>query len=247
MSNEEFHKVYKEAENEVVSDSKLSLQDIIYIVEWLMLVEQYAGMKLADGIVNKAKDKIIQRLNASGGKAELNNVKRTAYQALGRYRESNSKMSDFNKWFSSEWNKVNAQVQDPYIYILENLTDENVGELVAMENEALPDHSKCYNNVSVFKDIDIDKHVKAVLSLSNWAKNQYGAYLVSRYHLSNRQDGLESCFMDDLEPIIHIQVILKEEVKFLKEVDAFNVKRIIGDLEKIIQLGNKTKARANCF
>lgn len=242
LSNEEFQKVYKEAEDEIMSEAKLSLQDTIYILEFLMLVEQCAGVKLSDDIANKAKERIKLQLNALGDKAKLNDAKRTAYQALDRYRESNSKMSDFSKWFSSEWNKVNAQVQDPYIYILENLTDENVGELVVMENEALPDHSKCYNNVSVFKDIDIDKHVKAVLSLSNWAKNQYGAYLVSRYHLSNRQEGLESCFMDDLDPIIHIQVILKEEVKFLKEVDAFNVKRIIGDLEKIIQLGNKTKA-----
>lgn len=247
MSNDEFHKVYKDAEASIVSDSKLTLQEIINIVEWLMLVEQYTGTTLNVDIINKAKNRIIQILNAIDTKTDLSGAKRTAYQALERYREPNNKMKDFSDWFNSEWEKVDIQVQDPYVYLLENLTDENVGKLVAMENEALPDHSACYNNVSVFKDIDIGKHVKAVLLLSNWAKNQYGSYLVTRYHLAYRQDGLETCFLDDLESIAQIQAILKGELKSLKEVDAFNVRRIVGDLDKIIELGNKTKARTNCI
>lgn len=82
MSNDEFHKVYKDAEASIVSDSKLTLQEIINIVEWLMLVEQYTGKTLNVDIINKAKNRIIQILNAINTKTDLSSAKRTAVKHL---------------------------------------------------------------------------------------------------------------------------------------------------------------------
>lgn len=242
MSNEELEEVYKEVEHMILNKEKIYFTYNIVFGIWMMILEEFVGKKMNDNNLSLIKKNISEFLYENHDINRLYVIRREAMQAFTQYRDNTDKIKDFSTWFFDLWNSVKENAKDPYETLLENLTDENVSKLIEMERDSTPDHSMSYDMVSIFKKVDIDKHVKAVLSLSNKGKNIYGSFLASRYHLAYRMDCLEKCFADDVKPIKNAKPLFKDSLKTLKGIDAFNVRRILGDIDKILELGHKIKA-----
>lgn len=242
MSNDELEEVYKEVEDMILNKEKIYFTYYIVFGIWMMILEEFVGKKMNDNNLSLIKKNISDFLFENHDINRLYVIRREAMQAFTQYRDNTEKIKDFSTWFFDLWNSIKQDSKDPYETLLENLTDENVSKLIEMERDSIPDHSMSYDMVPIFKNVDIDKHVKAVLSLSNRGKNIYGSFLASRYHLAYRMDCLEKCFADDVKPIENAKPLFKDSLKTLKGVDAFNVRRILGDIDKILELGHKIKA-----
>ena len=242
MSNEELEEVYEEVENMIRNKKKIYFTYYIVFGIWMMIIEKFVGKKMNDNNLSLIKKNISDFLYEKHDINQMYVIRREAMQAFTQYRDNTKKIKDFSTWFFDLWNSIKQDAKDPYETLLENLTDENVSKLIDMERESTPDHSKSYDMVAIFKNVDIDKHVKAVLSLSNRGKNIYGSFLASRYHLAYRMDCLDKCFADDVKPIENAKPLFKDPLKTSKGVDAFNVRRILGDIDKILELGHKIKA-----
>lgn len=242
MSNDELEEVYKEVEDMILNKEKIYFTYYIVFGIWMMILEEFVGKKMNDNNLSLIKKNISDFLFENHDINRLYVIRREAMQAFTQYRDNTEKIKDFSTWFFDLWNSIKQDSKDPYETLLENLTDENVSKLIEMERDSIPDHSMSYDMVPIFKNVDIDKHVKAVLSLSNRGKNIYGSFLALRYHLAYRMDCLEKCFADDVKPIENAKPLFKDSLKTLKGVDAFNVRRILGDIDKILELGHKIKA-----
>ena len=242
MSNDQLEEVYKEVEDMILNKEKIYFTYYIVFGIWMMILEEFVGKKMNDNILSLIKKNISFFLNENHDINRLYVIRREAMQAFTQYRDNTEKIKDFSTWFFDLWNSIIQNSKDPYETLLENLTDENVSKLIEMERDSTPDHSMSYDMVSIFKKVDVDKHVKAVLSLSNKGKNIYGSFLASRYHLAYRMDCLDKCFADDVQAFEKARSLFEGSLKTLKGVDAFNVKRIIGDIDKIIELGHKINA-----
>lgn len=242
MSNDELEEVYKEVEDMILNKEKIYFTYYIVFGIWMMILEEFVGKKMNDNNLSLIKKNISDFLFENHDINRLYVIRREAMQAFTQYRDNTEKIKDFSTWFFDLWNSIIQNSKDPYETLLENLTDENVSKLIEMERDSTPDHSMSYDMVSIFKKVDVDKHVKAVLSLSNKGKNIYGSFLASRYHLAYRMDCLDKCFADDVQAFEKARSLFEGSLKTLKGVDAFNVKRIIGDIDKIIELGHKINA-----
>lgn len=239
MSNNELEEVYEEVENLIRNKKKIHFTYYIFLGIWMMIIEEYIGKKMSDESLSLIKNNISDYLYENKDINQLYLILREAKQSFSQYRYNTEKIKEFSSWFFGLWDSIAQLSKDPYETLLENLTDENVSKLIDMERVSTPNHSQSYDMVSIFKKVDIDKHVKAVLSLSNKGKNIYGSFLASRYHLGYRLDYLDKCFADDIEPFERAKILFTNSLKTLKGIDALNVKRIIGDIDKIIELGHK--------
>lgn len=188
MSNDQLEEVYKEVEDMILNKEKIYFTYYIVFGIWMMILEEFVGKKMNDNILSLIKKNISFFLNENHDINRLYVIRREAMQAFTQYRDNTEKIKDFSTWFFDLWNSIIQNSKDPYETLLENLTDENVSKLIEMERDSTPDHSMSYDMVSIFKKVDVDKHVKAVLSLSNKGKNIYGSFLASRYHLAYRMD-----------------------------------------------------------
>ena len=239
MSNNELEEVYEEVENLIRNKKKIHFTYYIFFGIWMMIIEEYIGKKMSDESLSLIKNNISDYLYENKDINQLYLILREAKQSFTQYRYNTEKIKEFSSWFFGLWDSIAQLSKDPYETLLENLTDENVSKLIEMERVSTPDHCQSYDMVSIFKKVDIDKHVKAVLSLSNKGKNIYGSFLASRYHLGYRLDYLDKCFAEDIEPFERAKILFTNSLKTLKGIDALNVKRIIGDIDKIIELGHK--------
>ena len=125
-----------------------------------------------------------------------------------------------------------TELEHHYTEILENLSDDNLLEIVDSMDKMLPDKSNSYQSYPIFKDANPEQVAKRILSLSNASKFHFYRFLNRRYgadtgHFISRELTL------DMPVLKEIGRRLSEVVDTLTLIDKYAVSSLVEMIKKI--------------
>ena len=123
------------------------------------------------------------------------------------------------------------------IDVLSNLSDDNVGQLEIIDNDAMPDGQKAYQLSSIFKDIDGKQLHKKIAALSNKGKQTFRQFLVMHYHLSSQID-FAHYYKDDTSTLSELEKLLNNDLNKATSIDKYTLEKLIGSINHCLQRCN---------
>jgi hypothetical protein len=140
----------------------------------------------------------------------------------------------FREIFAKEW----SLKPDKMTYALQHITDDNIGQLSAIEQNTLPDHSTSFVWTSIFDKVNIDTLFNAIVLLANKGRLQFAMFISNRYNLcfalseSMNKDG---AFSDDKKPLEDLNKKLNEELDKNSGLVAHSYKVLIKNIKLAIE------------
>ena len=123
------------------------------------------------------------------------------------------------------------------IDVLLNLSDDNVGQLERIDNDAMPDGQKAYQLSSIFKDIDGKRLHKKIAALSNKGKQTFRQFLVLHYHISSQIE-FANYYKDDTSTLSELVKLLNNDLNKATSIDKYTLENLIETINHCLQRCN---------
>lgn len=235
MNNEDFERQYAMTESAVLNGSFRIYQDYLKAISILIELSDLGIKEMNSKVFNTSKayvEKLIADISSTDSFADIKSNIINLLSSINQVSDNNELRKKFNRSMNDNFATKLSGLKRHYTVILENLSDENLLELVDSMDKMLPDRSNSYQSYPIFKDANPEQVAKRILSLSNASKFHFYRFLNRRYgadtgHFINRELTL------DMPVLKEIGRKLSEVVETLTLIDKYAVSSLVELIKKI--------------
>ena len=235
MNNEDFESQYAMTESAVLNGSFRNYQDHLKAISILIELSDLGIKEMNSKVFNTSKayvEKLIADISSSDSFADIKSNIINLLSSINQVSDNNELRKKFNSSLNEIFATKLTELEHHYTEILENLSDDNLLEIVDSMDKMLPDRSNSYQSYPIFKDANPERVAKRILSLSNASKFYFYRFLKRRYgadtgHFISRELTL------DMPVLKEIGRRLSEVVDTLTLIDKYAVSSLVELIKKI--------------
>ena len=235
MNNEDFESQYAMTESAVLNGSFRNYQDQLKAISILIELSDLGIKEMNSKVLDTSKayvEKLIADISSSDSFADIKSNIINLLSSINQVSDNNELRKKFNSSLNGIFATKLTELEHHYTEILENLSDDNLLELVDSMDKMLPDRSNSYQSYPIFKDANPERVAKRILSLSNASKFHFYRFLNRRYgadtgHFISRELTL------DMPVLKEIGRRLSEVVDTLTLIDKYAVSSLVEMIKKI--------------
>lgn len=235
MNNEDFESQYAMTESAVLKGSFRNYQDYLKAISILIELSDLGIKEMNSKVFDTSKayvEKLIADISSSDSFADIKSNIINLLSSINQVSDNNELRKKFNSSLNGIFATKLTELEHHYTEILENLSDDNLLELVDSMDKMLPDRSISYQSYPIFKDANPEQLAKRILSLSNASKFHFYRFLNRRYgadtgHFISRELTL------DMPVLKEIGRRLSEVVDTLTLIDKYAVSSLVEMIKKI--------------
>ena len=235
MNNEDFESQYAMTESAVLNGSFRNYQDQLKAISILIKLSDLGIKEMNSKVLDTSKayvEKLIADISSSDSFADIKSNIINLLSSINQVSDNNELRKKFNSSLNGIFATKLTELEHHYTEILENLSDDNLLELVDSMDKMLPDRSNSYQSYPIFKDANPEQVAKRILSLSNASKFHFYRFLNRRYgadtgHFINRE------LTPDMPVLNEIGKKLSEVVETLTLIDKYAVSSLVELIKKI--------------
>lgn len=235
MNNEDFERQYAMTESAVLNGSFRNYQDQLKAISILIELSDLGIKEMNSKVLDTSKayvEKLIADISSSDSFADIKSNIINLLSSINQVSDNNELRKKFNSSLNGIFATKLTELEHHYTEILENLSDDNLLEIVDSMNKMLPDRSNSYQSYPIFKDANPEQVAKRILSLSNASKFHFYRFLYRRYgadtgHFINRE------LTPDMPVLNEIGKKLSEDVETLTLIDKYAVSSLVELIKKI--------------
>lgn len=235
MNNEDFESQYAMTESAVLNGSFRNYQDYLKAISILIELNDLGIKEMNSKVFDTSKayvEKLIADISSSDSFADIKSNIINLLSSINQVSDNNELRKQFNNSLNGIFATKLTELEHHYTEILENLSDDNLLELVDSMDKMLPDRSNSYLSYPIFKDANPEQVAKRILSLSNASKFHFYRFLNRRYgadtgHFINRE------LIPDMPVLNEIGKKLYEVVETLTLIDKYAVSALVELIKKI--------------
>ena len=234
MNNEDFESQYAMTESAVLNGSFRNYQDHLKAISILIELSDLGIKEMNSKVFDTSKayvDKLIADISSSDSFADIKSNIINLLSSINQVSDNNELRKKFNSSLNGIFATKLTELEHHYTEILENLSDDNLLEIVDSMDKMLPDKSNSYQSYPIFKDANPERVAKRILSLSNASKFYFYRFLNRRYgadtgHFISRELTL------DMPVLKEIGRRLSEVVDTLTLIDKYAVSSLVELIKK---------------
>lgn len=235
MDNEDFERQYAMTESAVLNGSFRNYQDQLKAISILIELSDLGIKEMNSKVLDTSKayvEKLIADISSSDSFADIKSNIINLLSSINQVSDNNELRKKFNSSLNGIFATKLTELEHHYTEILENLSDDNLLEIVDSMDKMLPDRSNSYQSYPIFKDANPERVAKRILSLSNASKFHFYRFLNRRYgadtgHFINRE------LTPDMPVLNEIGKKLSEVVETLTLIDKYAVSSLVELIKKI--------------
>ena len=235
MNNEDFESQYAMTESAVLNGSFRNYQDQLKAISILIELSDLGIKEMNSKVLDTSKayvEKLIADISSSDSFADIKSNIINLLSSINQVSDNNELRKKFNSSLNGIFATKLTELEHHYTEILENLSDDNLLEIVDSMDKMLPDRSNSYQSYPIFKDANPERVAKRILSLSNASKFHFYRFLNRRYgadtgHFISRELTL------DMPVLNEIGRRLSEVVDTLTLIDKYAVSSLVEMIKKI--------------
>lgn len=235
MNNEDFERQYAMTESAVLNGSFRNYQDQLKAISILIELSDLGIKEMNSKVLDTSKayvEKLIADISSSDSFADIKSNIINLLSSINQVSDNNELRKKFNSSLNGIFATKLTELEHHYTEILENLSDDNLLEIVDSMDKMLPDRSNSYQSYPIFKDANPERVAKRILSLSNASKFHFYRFLNRRYgadtgHFISRELTL------DMPVLKEIGRRLSEVVDTLTLIDKYAVSSLVEMIKKI--------------
>ena len=235
MNNEDFERQYVMTESAVMDGSFRNYQDHLKAISILIELSDLGIKEMNSKVFDTSRayvEKLIADISSSDSFADIKSNIINLLSCINQASDNNELRKKFNSGLNGIFATKLTELEHHYTEILENLSDDNLLELVDSMDKMLPDRSNSYLSYPIFKDANPEQVAKRILSLSNTSKFHFYRFLNRRYgadtgHFINRE------LTPDMPVLNEIGKKLSEVVETLTLIDKYAVSSLVELIKKI--------------
>lgn|GEM_PF-5056094 len=235
MNNEDFERQYAMTESAVLNGSFRNYQDQLKAISILIELSDLGIKEMNSKVLDTSKayvEKLIADISSSDSFADIKSNIINLLSSINQVSDNNELRKKFNSSLNGIFATKLTELEHHYTEILENLSDDNLLEIVDSMDKMLPDRSNSYQSCPIFKDANPERVAKRILSLSNASKFHFYRFLNRRYgadtgHFINRE------LTPDMPVLNEIGKKLSEVVETLTLIDKYAVSSLVELIKKI--------------
>lgn len=235
MNNEDFERQYAMTESAVLNGSFRNYQDQLKAISILIELSDLGIIEMNSKVLDTSKayvEKLIADISSSDSFADIKSNIINLLSCINQASDNNELRKKFNSSLNGIFATKLTELEHHYTEILENLSDDNLLEIVDSMDKMLPDRSNSYQSYPIFKDANPERVAKRILSLSNASKFHFYRFLNRRYgadtgHFINRE------LTPDMPVLNEIGKKLSEVVETLTLIDKYAVSSLVELIKKI--------------
>ena len=235
MNNEDFERQYAMTESAVLNGSFRNYQDQLKAISILIELSDLGIKEMNSKVLDTSKayvEKLIADISSSDSFADIKSNIINLLSSINQVSDNNELRKKFNSSLNGIFATKLTELEHHYTEILENLSDDNLLEIVDSMDKMLPDRSNSYQSYPIFKDANPEQVAKRILSLSNASKFHFYRFLNRRYgadtgHFINRE------LTPDMPVLNEIGKKLSEVVETLTLIDKYAVSSLVELIKKI--------------
>ena len=235
MNNEDFERQYAMTESAVLNGSFRNYQDQLKAISILIELSDLGIKEMNSKVLDTSKayvEKLIADISSSDSFADIKSNIINLLSSINQVSDNNELRKKFNSSLNGIFATKLTELEHHYTEILENLSDDNLLEIVDSMDKMLPDRSNSYQSYPIFKDANPERVAKRILSLSNASKFHFYRCLNRRYgaetgHFISRE------LTPDMPVLKEIGTRLFEAVDTLTLIDKYAVSSLVEMIKKI--------------
>ena len=235
MNNEDFESQYAMTESAVLNGSFRNYQDYLKAISILIELSDLGIKEMNSKVFDTSKayvEKLIADISSSDSFADIKSNIINLLSSINQVSDNNELRKKFNSSLNGIFATKLTELEHHYTEILENLSDDNLLEIVDSMNKMLPDRSNSYQSYPIFKDANPEQVAKRILSLSNASKFHFYRFLNRRYgadtgHFISRE------LTPDMPVLKEIGRKLSEVVETLTLIDKYAISSLVELIKKI--------------
>lgn len=235
MNNEDFERQYAMTESAVLNGNFRNCQDYLKAISILIELSDLGIKEMNSKVFDMSKayvEKWIADISSSDSFADIKSNIINLLSCINQASDNNELRKKFNSGLNGIFATKLTELEHHYTEILENLSDDNLLELVDSMDKMLPDRSNSYQSYPIFKDANPEQVAKRILSLSNASKFHFYRFLNRRYgaetgHFISRE------LTPDMPVLNEIGKKLSEVVETLTLIDKYAVSSLVELIKKI--------------
>lgn len=235
MNNEDFERQYAMTESAVLNGNFRNYQDYLKAISILIELSDLGIKEMNSKVFDMSKayvEKWIADISSSDSFADIKSNIINLLSCINQASDNNELRKKFNSGLNGIFATKLTELEHHYTEILENLSDDNLLELVDSMDKMLPDRSNSYQSYPIFKDANPEQVAKRILSLSNASKFHFYRFLNRRYgaetgHFISRE------LTPDMPVLNEIGKKLSEVVETLTLIDKYAVSSLVELIKKI--------------
>ena len=235
MNNEDFERQYAKTESAVLNGSFRNYQDQLKAISILIELSDLGIKEMNSKVLDTSKayvEKLIADISSSDSFADIKSNIINLLSSINQVSDNNELRKKFNSSLNEIFATKLTELEHHYTEILENLSDDNLLEIVDSMDKMLPDRSNSYQSYPIFKDANPEQVAKRILSLSNASKFHFYRFLNRRYgadtgHFISRE------LTPDMPVLKEIARKLSEVVEILTLIDKYAVSSLVELIKKI--------------
>ena len=235
MNNEDFERQYAMTESAVLNGNFRNYQDYLKAISILIELSDLGIKEMNSKVFDMSKayvEKWIADISSPDSFADIKSNIINLLSCINQASDNNELRKKFNSGLNGIFATKLTELEHHYTEILENLSDDNLLELVDSMDKMLPDRSNSYQSYPIFKDANPEQVAKRILSLSNASKFHFYRFLNRRYgaetgHFISRE------LTPDMPVLKEIGRRLSEVVETLTLIDKYAVSSLVELIKKI--------------
>ena len=235
MNNEDFESQYAMTESAVLNGSFRNYQDQLKAISILIELNDLGIKEMNSKVFDTSKayvEKLIADISSSDSFADIKSNIINLLSSINQVSDNNELRKKFNSSLNGIFATKLTELEHHYTEILENLSDDNLLEIVDSMDKMLPDRSNSYQSYPIFKGANPEHVAKRIISLSNASKFHFYRFLNRRYgadtgHFINRE------LTPDMPVLKEIARKLSEVVETLTLIDKYAVSSLVEMIKKI--------------
>lgn len=235
MDNEDFERQYAKTESAVLNGSFRNYQDHLKAISILIELSDLGIKEMNSKVFNTSKayvEKLIADISSTDSFADIKSNIINLLSSINQVSDNNELRKKFNSSLNGIFATKLTELEHHYTEILENLSDDNLLELVDSMDKMLPDRSNSYQSYPIFKGANPEHVAKRIISLSNASKFHFYRFLNRRYgadtgHFISRE------LTPDMPVLKEIGRKLSEVVETLTLIDKYAISSLVELIKKI--------------
>ena len=230
MSNKEFITFYRTLIDDICGIQVTSMKNLGYAIAYLVYLDSRTIKEFDEKDFNNIREALPKYWEAFQDEESVYDARIAFSRGVNSYMttEKLKRLPEICAKFNEEYENRLKMSKNLMTRTLEQLSDSNVDELCTLNKQALPDHSRTYDMVSIFNHVDMDKLMDNLLNLSNESLNSFTHFIRDRYYLSYNMSDWKHETNDDIKPLEK----LKEKVDEVSKTEKYIRKAAFMNLSK---------------
>jgi hypothetical protein len=238
MSNDEFTSSYDEAMKALLEKRIEPPYQIGTTISWFCYIETRQVRYFIEGHIALIKRNLRELIQSANEIDNLYQIKISLIQGCNHLQDvqiNNSiKLADILHFIDSEVKKKKEEFPDLMQQALRELSDNNVGRLMVIDDYSYPDHSSTYKLRAIFAKEDPKNLFISLKGLSNRGRYLFKTFLSIHYSLNVIWTDPHDLYKADIEVLKDLKTMIDTEITKTVEIEKLTFKNLSKALQRSI-------------